>query len=118
MHALHRRLAPHGSHGVVAVDGEVVAIVSVWHADEGWGRVTIAASGEEVWTHFSTIEGRALGVLHVGEEVRLWCQPGPHPGELHAERVVPMSSSDPGAPEARPPGEAYHSSLTIIDDPE
>lgn len=97
---------------------EVIATVSEWHAEEGWGRVTVAGSGDDVWTHFSAIEGRASGSLRVGEQVRLWYQPESEPVEVQATRVVPLSDYDPGATQAQPSGDAYRSNLTINYDPE
>lgn len=97
---------------------EVVATVSEWHAEEGWGRVTVVDSGDDVWTHFSAMEGRASGSLRVGEHVRLWYQPGSKPSEVQATRVVPLSDYDPDATQAQLPGDAYRSDLTIDYDPE
>lgn len=97
---------------------EVVATVNEWHAAEGWGRVTVVGSGDNVWTHYSAIEGRTFASLHVGEQVRLWYQSGPQPDEFQAIRVIPISDYDPGAAEAQPPGDAYRSSLKITYDPD
>lgn len=98
---------------------EVVAKVSEWHDEEGWGRVTVVGSGNVVWTHFSAVEGRASGSLHVGEQVRLSYQPGePKGSEVQAIRVVPILDHDSGAAEVQPPGDAYRSSLTITHDPD
>jgi CspA family cold shock protein len=98
------------------MNGEVVATVSEWRSEEGWGRVTVEGSGDEVWTHFSAIEGRASGSLHVGERVRLWYRPGPRPAHFEAMRVIPTLDDGSGAAEARPPGDAYRSSLTVTYD--
>lgn len=97
---------------------DAVAIVQEWHADEGWGRVVVDATGDDVWVHFSAIVGRAFGALEVGEQVRVWCEPGSQRGERSAVRVVPLTGYDPDAVKSQPPGEAYRSSLTIVDDPE
>ncbi|SDH85328.1 cold-shock protein [Agrococcus jejuensis] len=96
---------------------DALATVQEWHADERWGRVVVE-SGDAVWVHFSAIEGRVLGALEVGEQVRVWCEPGLQQGEHQAERVVPMTGYDPNATRPTPPSEAYRSSLTIVDDPE
>ena len=95
-----------------------VGTVVVWHDERGWGLVALADSGDEVWAHFSSVEGRASGTLEVGEEVVVWDQPGSRPGTRQAVRVVPTTNVDPRAGRPQPPSEAYRSSLTIIDDPD
>ena len=97
---------------------DALATVQEWHADEGWGRVVVAGSGDDVWVHFSTIEGRTLGALHVGETVRVTYREGSQPSELRADRVVPATGRDSDAATPQPPGAAYRSSLRITDDPE
>ncbi|QCR18762.1 cold-shock protein [Agrococcus sp. SGAir0287] len=98
--------------------GDALGTVVEWHDDEGWGLVALATSGAEVWAHFSIIEHRAFGSLEVGEEVRVWYQPGPEAGALHAVRVVPTTNLDDAVVEPEPPGEAYRSSLTVVEDPD
>lgn len=100
------------------VIADALAAVQEWHADEGWGRVVVAGSGDDVWVHFSAIEGRTLGALHVGETVRVTYPQGSQSGELQAERVVPTTGRDGGPSTPQPPGDAYRSSLTISSDSE
>lgn len=95
---------------------DALATVQEWHADEGWGRVVVAGSGDDVWVHFSAIEGRTLGALHVGETVRVTYGRESQPGEVQAERVVPTTGRDRGPATPQPPGAAYRSSLTTSSD--
>lgn len=96
---------------------DALATVREWHADEGWGRVAVTDSGDVVWTHFSVVEGRSFASLHVGEQVRVSYRTGSDVGEPQAERVVPVGEVE-GVDAPLPPGAAYRSSLTIVDDPE
>ncbi len=43
--------------------------VKVWHADQGWGVLTSPFVSDEVWAHFSAIEGTSYRDLIDGEAV-------------------------------------------------
>jgi CspA family cold shock protein len=59
---------------------EANGTVKVWHRDEGWGVLTSPDVPEDVWVHFSAIEGSGFRSLNEGDPVMFHYRPARQDG--------------------------------------
>ena len=67
-----------------------VAVVRVWHADDGWGVVDCPQTPGGCWVHFSNVQVAGYRALAVGQHVDLeWEEPGQDGFAYRAVTVTP-----------------------------
>ncbi|MEO7753721.1 MAG: cold shock domain-containing protein [Terracoccus sp.] len=67
-----------------------VAVVRVWHADDGWGVVDCPQTPGGCWVHFSNVQVAGYRALTVGQHVDLeWEEPGQDGFAYRAVTVTP-----------------------------